>query len=153
PVWSPDGTEVVFSSNRSGVYNIYRKAISGSEEERLLAKAASHQYVTDWSHDRRTIIFTDVDAKTDSDILAMRADGQGQPWVVHRTPFNEYAGRLSPDGQWIAYSSDESGQPEIYVQRYPSGLDRSPVSSQGGSEPQWRADGRELFYLGANHVL
>src|SRR5262249_58964182 len=92
-------------------------------------------------------------AKTGSDSWAMNADGQGQPSVVRQTPYNEYAGRLSPDGQWIAYTSDESGQPEIYVQRFPSGSDQSKVSSQGGSEPQWRGNGRELFYLGANHTL
>jgi hypothetical protein len=72
---------------------------------------------------------------------------------VRNTTYDEYAARLSPDGRWIAYTSDESGQPEVYVRRFPSGSDERTISSQGGSEPQWRADGRELFYLAANHTL
>jgi eukaryotic-like serine/threonine-protein kinase len=153
PVWSPDGTEMMFSSNRGGFYNIYRKALRGSAEGRPFRNAASHQYVTDWTRDGQTIVYTSVDPQTASDIWSANASGSGEPSPVLRTPFNEYAARVSPDGQWLAYASDESGEPEIYVQQFPSGNERSKVSSQGGSEPQWRADGRELFYVGANHVL
>jgi len=153
PVWSPDGTELLFSSNRGGFYNLYKKAIAGSNEEPRVAQSASHQYATDWSRDGRTIIFTNIDPKTGADIWMMPASGAGNATAVQNTVFNEYAARLSPDGHWIAYTSDESGEPEVYVQRFPSGSDKRKVSSQGGSEPQWRADGRELFYLAANHTL
>ena len=153
PVWSPDGTELLFSSNRGGFYNIYRKAIAGSNEESRVAQSASHQYATDWSRDGRTIIFTNTDPQTGADIWMMPASGEGKATAVQNTVFNEYAARLSPDGHWIAYTSDESGEPEVYVQRFPSGSDKRKVSSQGGSEPQWRADGRELFYLAANQTL
>jgi Tol biopolymer transport system component len=153
PVWSPNSAELMFSSNRVGFYNMYRKRRDESNVERLFRKADSPQYVTDWSRDGNTIIYTNVDSTTVSDIWSANADGRGEPKVVIRTAYNEYAGRLSPDGQWLAFTSDESGQPEVYVQRFPSGTERTPVTSQGGSEPQWRADGRELFYVGANRVL
>ena len=153
PVWSPDGTELLFTSNRGGFYNMYKKAIAGSNEERRVVQSASHQYATDWSRDGRTIIFTNIDPKTGADIWMMPASGEGKGASVQNTVFNEYAARLSPDGHWIAYTSDESGEPEVFLQRFPSGSDKTPISSQGGSEPQWRADGHELFYLAANHTL
>src|SRR5262245_38640765 len=93
-----------------------------------------------------------TDPKTQGDIWTIPAKG-GKPAPLLVTPFNEYAGRLSPDGQWIAYASDESGRPEVYVQRFPSLTDKSQISTQGGSEPQWRSDGRELFYVTANRTL
>jgi hypothetical protein len=82
-----------------------------------------------------------------------RDDAGGPQTPLLATGFNEFAARLSPDGEWLAYTSDESGRAEVYVQRFPSGIDKSQLSTQGGSHPQWRADGRELFYLAANRTL
>jgi Tol biopolymer transport system component len=152
PVWSPDGTELMYVSNRDGFYNIYRQSVSKPGEEHRVTEAASHQYMTDWSADGRTIVFTTIDPRTQADIWTMPAAG-GQQVPLLATAFNEYAARLSPDGQWLAYTSDESGRPEVYVQRFPSGRDKSQLSTQGGSHPQWRADGRELFYLAANRTV
>ena len=153
PVWSSDGTEILFSSNRAGAYNLFRKSAAGSGDEHLFRKAASHQYATDWSRDGRTIVFTNLDPKTQSDIWMTPASGDGTATPVLATTFNEYAARVSPDGHWMAYTSDESGRPEVYVQRFPSLGDKSQISTQGGSEPQWRNDGRELFYLAADRTL
>jgi len=152
PVWSPDSTELMYVSNRDGFYNIYRQSLSKPGEEHRVTEATSHKYTTDWSADGRTIVFTNMDPRTQADIWTMPATG-GKPMPFLATTFNEYAGRLSPDGQWLAYTSDESGRPEVYVQRFPSGRDKSRLSTQGGSHPQWRADGRELFYLAANRTL
>ena len=152
PVWSLDGTELIYTSNRSGFYNIYRQSVSKPGEEHRVAEAASHQYPTDWSPDGRTIVFTNVDPRTQADIWTMPAAGGPQtPFLA--TGFNEYAARLSPDGRWLAYTSDESGRSEVDVQRFPSGRDKSQLSTQGGSHPRWRGDGRELFYLASNRTL
>jgi serine/threonine protein kinase len=153
PVWSPDGAALLFSSNRSGFYNLYRKAVSASGEETLLFKSATHQYSTDWSRDGRTILFANIDPETLSDIWMVPATGDGKPIPVLVTAFNEYSARLSPDGRWMAYTSDESGRPEVYVQRFPTATGKVQISTQGGSEPSWRGDGRELFYVAANRTL
>jgi Tol biopolymer transport system component len=152
PVWSPDGTELLYASNREGFYNIYRQSVSRPAEEHRLAEAAAHQYPTDWSPDGRTIVLTNVDPRTQADIWTMPAAGGPQTPLL-ATSFNEYAARLSPDGQWLAYTSDESGRLEVYALRFPSGRDKTQLSTQGGSLPQWRADGRELFYLDANRTV
>jgi Tol biopolymer transport system component len=151
PAWSPDSSQLLYSSNRSGFFNIYLQSVTSPGKERRLAEAASHQYPTDWSKDG-TIILTNVDPKTQGDIWTMPAAGGPQVPLL-ATSFNEYAARRSPNGEWLAYTSDESGRSEVYVQRYPSGRDRTRASTQGGSHPQWRADGRELFYLGADRRL
>jgi Tol biopolymer transport system component len=151
-VWSPDGTELMYVSNRDGFYNIFRQSISKPGEEHRVTETTSHQYMTDWSADGRTIVFTNMDPRTQADIWTMPAVG-GQQMPLIATTFNEYAARLSPDGQWLAYTSDQSGRPEVYVQRFPSGRDKSQLSTQGGSHPQWRADGRELFYLAADRTV
>jgi eukaryotic-like serine/threonine-protein kinase len=151
-VWSPDGTELVYAWNRKGFYNMYRQSVSTLGDARLIAEAVSHQYPTDWSSDGRTIVFTNIDPKTQADIWVRPVDG-GPDTPVLAAPFNEYAARLSPNGQWLAYASDESGRVEVYVQRYPSGRDKMPVSTSGGTHPQWSGDGRELFYLAADRKL
>jgi dipeptidyl aminopeptidase/acylaminoacyl peptidase len=153
PVWSSDGTELLFSSNRGGVYNLYRKPVGRPGEEMLLFESASPQYSTDWSRDGHTILYTNLDPKTQADIWIAPATGGGKPTPVLATSFNEYAARLSPDGRWMAYTSDESGRPEVYVQRFPPATGKVQISTLGGSEPSWRADGRELFYLAANRTL
>ncbi len=152
PVWSPDGSELLFASDRTGFYNLYRKPTSGTAPERIVASAARNQYPSDWSRDG-TIVFTSLDPKTQADIWTMPADGKGEPSPFLNSRATELSGRLSPDGHWMAYVSDESGRFEVYVQRFPAGGDKTQVSTQGGSEPQWRGDGRELFYVGANHAL
>ena len=153
PVWSPDGTQLMFTSNTTGIYDIFRQPVSGNGKQIALLKSDTQKYPTDWSSDGRTILFTNIDPKTQSDIWAISAAGDGKPEPLIVTPFNEYAARMSPDGHWIAYTSDESGRPEVYVQRLPSLTEKSQISTQGGSEPQWRSDGRELFYLALNRTL
>ena len=152
PIWSADSSEVVFASNRTGHYNLYRKLASGVRPEQPFLPASSNRYPTDWSRDGKTIVFTNLDPKTQVDIWTTPADGSA-PTPFLNSPANELAGRLSRDGHWMAYVSDETGRPEVYVQRFPGGGDKVQISTQGGSEPQWRADEKELFYVAANHTL
>jgi len=151
PIWSPDGKFVVFST----VAALYRKSTTGSGPEELIAKAPS-PYLSDWSADGRFILFQTPSSterqRTGWDLwLASVGDRQLKPLV--QTVFTETQGALSPDGRRLAYTSDESGAFEVYVQAFPDGVGKQIVSSGGGAEPRWRADGRELFYISADRRL
>jgi eukaryotic-like serine/threonine-protein kinase len=99
------------------------------------------------------LIYTNHDPKTKADIWILPLAGDGRPLAYLTSEFNEGSGRLSPDGQWMAYVSDESGRDEVYVQRFPRGGGKTPISTQGGARPRWRRDGRELFYISADEKL
>ncbi|HYW47626.1 MAG TPA: protein kinase, partial [Bryobacteraceae bacterium] len=158
PVWSPDGTKLVFASDRAvaaGNYDIYQKDSSGSANEQLLLKSGRPQ---DWSADGRYLLYERFDPKTREDlwILPMFPPGDRKPMPYLQTPSNERQGHFSPDGRWIAYASDESGpgQYHVYVQSFPAGAGKFQVSTgTGGGQPRWRRDGKELFYVAADGRL
>jgi Tol biopolymer transport system component len=149
PVWSPDGTHVAFSSIRGSA--LYVRDVANSGVDRPLIKSGGIKFVTDWSRDGRFLLYTET--RTSLDLFALAgplgdADRKGFP--VADSGFNEMQGRFSPDSRWVAYASDETGRYEIYVRPFPPGNGRSGqslVSSGGGSQPRWRADGKELYYL------
>lgn len=141
-VWSPDGSAIAFASNRGGVHGIYLKRLGGNGAEELLVAAPSEAHPTDWSDDGRFLIYT-----TTWDVMAIPLGGAPRtPLSVAHTRFNEYGGSVSHDGQWIAYTSDDTGGLQSYVQRFPGGGAREPVSRDVGTHVRWRKDGRELFY-------
>jgi Tol biopolymer transport system component len=149
--WSPKGDRIVFGSNRSGVTDLYLRAIDGGSDEPLLANAY-RKYPTQWSRDGRFIVFTQNDPKTGLDIWVLPMEGAkpGAPFAFLRSEFNEFLGQLSPDNRWMAYTSDESGRREVYVRPFPSGQGQWNISVNGGEQPRWRADGRELFFVAAD---
>ncbi len=149
PVWSPDGAHVAYASERSGRTGLYQKAANGAGGEQLLLEPSGSRSLNDWSRDARFLLYSQVDSKTSSDLWLMPLAGDRKPTVYFNSEFNETHGQFSPDGHWIAYASDESGRPEIYVRPFPLTEDsgKYPVSSGGGVTPRWRRDGKELFFL------
>jgi serine/threonine protein kinase len=150
PMWSPDGSRIAFRSNRRGLTDMFQKRSSGSAAEERWFGIGSNLITSDWSADGRFIVFTNVRSTAGFDIWVWPTSGQGQPTLAVRTPLNAIHGRLSPDGRWLAYASDESGQWQVYVQPFPGSGDKKQISADGGSEPRWRRDGREMFFLGSD---
>jgi eukaryotic-like serine/threonine-protein kinase len=153
PAWSPDGKNIAFSSNRGGQLDLYIKPADGSGEEKLLLKTAERKYVESWTKDGRFLLFTSEGPKTAADMWALPLPGQAKPVSLLQTQFDEGAARVSPDGRWLAYSSNESGNFEVYVRPFapeaPAGTGAKwLVSKGGGVDPGWRSAGKELFYLG-----
>lgn len=154
PVWSPSGRQVAFNAVRSGGYGIYQKPSNGTgAEQTLLQPSKPQKHPTDWSHDGRFLMFTQYDPQTNSDlwVLPLASDGTsaGSPIPFANTQFNEGQGQFSPNTRWVAYTSEESGRPEIYVQSFAEqgGGSKEQVSRDGGSQPRWSRDGKTLFYL------
>ncbi len=149
PVWSPDSTRVAFSSNRRGQFNLYIRSYAGSEIEDSLLEDDRDKILTDWSSDGRYVLFeTRGDPKTQSDVWALPLSGDRKPIPVLQTPFREVGAVFSPDGRWIAYTSDESGREEVYVTPFPGPGRKWQVSTSGGNLPRWSDTGREVFFDG-----
>ncbi len=164
PIWSSDGQRVIFSSNPSGVYDLYEKAADGATGEELLLKSSANKHPTDVSRDGRYLLYESVDPKTGYDIWVLPLQGDRKPFPFLRTQFNEADAHFSPDGHWVAYSSDESGRNEVYVRPFlpdASGADASgggakwqvSYGGDGGGKPRWSADGRRLYYLDNSTVM
>lgn len=153
PVWSQDGSRIVFTSNKNGEANLYQKLSNGAGSDELLYASNNLKAATDWSSDGQFIVYEDRDPKINHDLWVLPRSGDQKPFAVVQTPFNEMKGRLSPDGKWIAYQSNESGTTQITVQSFPPSGARWQVSTNGGYQPKWRRDGRELFYVGPDKKL
>ena len=145
--WSPDGRRLAFSSSRDGAYNLYLKPTSGAGEAELLLRNNNNKGPRDWSRDGRLILFTEQSPETGWDLWVLPLEGDKKPVPYLQTEFAEVMGQFSPDGRWVAYASNESGRSEIYVQPYPADGGKWQVSTDGGIQPRWREDGKELFYL------
>jgi Tol biopolymer transport system component len=146
PVWSPDGGRIVFTTLRNGHGDLYFVDARGGAEQPLLRSADTTKYATDWSPDGRSILYRAVTLKSNFQLWAV-APGGGESHPFIKAAFGVSHGQFSPDGQWVAYASNESGKWEIYVTSFPEPRGNWKVSSAGGSEPRWRRDGNELFYL------
>ncbi|HEV8231744.1 MAG TPA: hypothetical protein VGQ75_05310, partial [Thermoanaerobaculia bacterium] len=153
PLWSPDGSRIVFVSSQEGFGDIYEKSSSGAGQERVIFRSNQDKFPTDWSLDGRFLVFHSPGPKTGWDVWVLPMTGDHKPMAFAQTEFSEVQGQLSPDGRWMAYASDESGRMEVYVQPFPASGGKWQVSTSGGSQPRWRRDGKELFYVSADKRL
>ncbi|MGH9849519.1 MAG: protein kinase domain-containing protein, partial [Blastocatellia bacterium] len=156
PLWSPDGSRIVWTSSQNGAGNLYWKAASGAGPDEALYRSANVKFALDWSADGRFILYVENDPLTNQDLWVLPLEG-GKPWSWLKTQYAESFGRFSPDGKWIAYPSNESGRNEIYLQAFvpgdPASGGRWRLSTNGGANPLWRRDGRELTYISADNKL
>ncbi len=153
PIWSPDGSRIVFVSDRDGNGNLYQKSASGAGKEELLLKTNERKWPSDWSRDGRFILYTVLSPSTRHDLWVLPMTGEKTPTPFLQSTFNEDQGRFSPDGHFIAYTSDESGKFEVYVQTFPLSGGKWLVSRDGGAQPRWRADGKEIFFIAPDRKL
>ncbi len=159
PIWSPDGRRILWPSRRSGNFDLYIKAASGTgQDEKLITMGTVSGWATDWSRDGKFVLYQRPGEKTGQDlwIAPQTGDASGEPqkpFPYLASPFTEGNGMFSPDGRWIAYESDESGRVEVYVQDFPSTHQKVPISTGGGTNPAWSKNGGELFYLAADGNL
>ncbi len=154
PIWSPDGQKIVFAADRGTPPALVLKALSDSGPgEQLTETHGWVQEPCDWSPDGKFIIYRDGQTNTGDDLWLLPMVGERKPTAYLRTRFNEGGARFSPDGRWVAYVSDESGRPEVYVQSFQGMAGKTKVSNGGGELPQWRRDGKELFYLSSDKKL
>ena len=157
PVWTPDGRRVIFSSQRGGLAsggNIFWQAADGSGTVERLTESPNAQYATSVSPDGAKVLLRDDSPKTRRDVgmAAPGANRQTQPLL--QMPFDEENAEVSPDGRWLAYQSNESGQSQVYVRPFPQvDSGRWQISTTGGSRPAWARSGRELFYLDNNNLM
>jgi len=153
-VWSPDGTRIAFTSRTgSGAYNIYVKPSSSAGMEELLKAGGFNAFARGWSRDGKFIVSDEVGGGSSADLWLLPIEGDHKPVPYLQTPFNESRGQFSPDGRWMTYVSNESGQNQVYVQPIPATGAKRQISTAGGDWPRWRRDGKELFYLAADRKL
>jgi serine/threonine protein kinase len=150
PLWCPDGGSIVFRSSTG----LYERASSGGATSVLVSSQGSAVgFAQDFARDRPALIYTVRGRESGFDVWMAPTAGDRTPVPLLRTGFNEGHARLSPNGRWMAYVSDESGRYEVYVRAFPSGDGKRQISVQGGLEPAWSGSGRELFYLAPDRSL
>jgi serine/threonine-protein kinase len=152
PTWTPDGVRLVYRGTRAGYRNLFWRVADGSADEERLTVTDMLQTPATVSQDG-TMVFDQASPGTGKDIWMMRLDAGRAPQPVLKTRFNEGSPQLSPNGRWMAYRSDESGRYEIYARAFPRPGGKFQISTDGGSEPRWSRDGRELFYRNGDKMM
>ena len=160
PVWSRDGKSIIFASYRNGTFrDLFRKELSGSHREEAILKSNNvtmpmfNGIPTDWSWDDQFVLFRRLEPGKNLELWTMPMGAEQKPKAFLSSNFAVIQGQFSPDGRWVAYASNESGKWEVYVTPFPESGTNWRISSDGGTEPRWRRDGKELFYLAPNGWL
>ena len=152
PIWTPDGKQLTFSSDREGALSVFSTAADGSSEVRRLVGGELEQIPESWTPDARTLAYNQLSEDTGYDIGLLSAD-RGEPQPFLKSTANEKRAAFSPNGRWMAYESDESGRPEIYLCAFPDPGAKQQLSIDGGTDPRWNSDGRELFYRNGTQMM
>ncbi len=147
PIFSADGQRIFYSSNSKGPWDLSTMRAHGSSEQNPLLESNVAKTANDVSPDGRYLLYRELGATTRGDLKYVSLAGEGPPQAFIATVDDETNGTFSPDGRWVAYSSDESGRFEVYVASFPKPAQRFRVSAEGGSQPRWSRDGKELFYV------
>jgi len=150
-VWTPDGKQITFASDRLGSFSLFTKPADGSGKAEPLLESDYPQFPSSWSPDGQFLAFTEIHPSSGLDILLLKK-GAAEPERLMASTYNESGAMFSPNGKWLAYVSDESDQDEVYVRAHPSG-GKFQVSAGGGTEPVWARNGRELFYRSGDWVM
>jgi len=155
PVWSPDGTQIAFASNRDEKrFTLFVKPANGGSDERQIFKGGSDAIPTDWSADGRSLLFMMNNPKTDTDdVWLLPMTGDRTPRQLTNTPFEEAAARFSPDGRYFTYLTNESKRFELYLQSVAPGGGKWQISNTGGAYSYWRRDGKELYYVTLDGIV
>ena len=152
-IWTPDGKRLTFPSLAGGAMDLYWMSADGSGIPERLIRGEIYLWPGSWSPDGRVLAFTEVDPTTGWDIWVLEIEGDRKARPFLQTPSNEGGAVFSPDGRWLAYQSDEAGRAEIYVRPFPGPGGKSQISTEGGTEPVWSRDGRELFYRNGDKMI
>jgi Tol biopolymer transport system component len=155
PVWSPDGTRIAFASNRDGIVssNIFIKRVDGSAEVQRLQLNGKYQLPFAFSRDGKTLIYGAGETFNERDLYTITLEDGAKPEPFLATQFYEWHAALSPDGEWLAYVSDESGRKEVYMRPFPKASGKWQVSSGGGIAPVWSPSGTEIFFQGDKMMM
>ena len=154
PLWTRDSGAIFFNSERDGVRNIYRQAANGTGTPTRISQSPNRQSPTAVSPDGEWLIFTERSPDTGDDVKALRLNGSREVIPLVTAPGIQRNGSVSPDGKWLLYESDESGQPQIWVRPFPAVTSgRWPVTSDGGTRPQWTSAGRQVVYVAPSGAL
>ena len=153
PIWSHDGNRIVWASNRTGTFQLYQKLASGVGQDEPLLQSDAPLFPASWSADGKFLLYGRTDPKSSDDVWVLPQEGDRKPFPFLQTPVRDIEAQLSPDGRWIAYRTNESGRPEVYVQTFPASGGKWQVSTNGGHHPQWRGDGKELFYCSVDRKM
>jgi serine/threonine-protein kinase len=153
PRWTPDGKRIVYRGTRTGFRNLWWKTVDDTTREERLTSGERTQTPGSWSADGQWLVYDEGGPETGFDVWALPAGGDRKARVVVSTPFTEQYPRLSPDGRWLAYTSNEPGRVEVFVQPFAGPGGRSQISIEGGTEPVWSRDGRELFYVNGDKMM
>ena len=153
PLWTPDGTRITFSSTRDGPYDIYWQPADGSGPAERLVAGPGFAQSGSWYPDGTTLIFTESSSEHGNDLGLLRPEGERTPEIFLQSPANEARPVFSPDGRWVAYQSDESGQFEVYLTSFPESSRKLQVSAGGGTRAMWNGNGRELFYRNGDALM
>lgn len=146
PVWTPNNNAIIFTSDKTGAYNLYRILLDSSDSMEQITTSRYYQEPYSITSDGKLLAIGEFHPETKMDIWIIALDSLSEPQIFINTQFNEWGPMFSPNGKWIAYTSDESGRYEVYIQSYPGPGGKQQISTKGGEEPVWSPDGTELYY-------